>query len=210
MFSSKTGKFLIDHELSFLMFKRNHSDLIKHASINGYAMHIKMDMPGEGEDYCIDAVRSFYNFLLSAGTLIDHYRVAVQAASFPKAFKTDYDIKVVSSFQNDLLASCVKKLRNFTTHRSLPSTFVECDTRGTKTYRLFLDVADLLNWSGWNQQEKVYLSSLQSKEDAIRFVTPYFNKSEQFYHWFMLEYCKHFPSEQGDLAALYEEIPSTP
>ncbi|WP_354332284.1 MULTISPECIES: hypothetical protein [unclassified Undibacterium] len=183
---------------------------MQHANINAYAMHIKMDMPGNGEDYCIDAVRSFYNFLMSAGTLIDHYRVAVQAGSFPKAFKTDYDTKVASIFQNDLLAACVKKLRNFTTHRSLPSTSVEWDFAGTKTYRLLLDTVDLMRWSGWNQQEKAYLTSLQPKEDAIRFFMPYFVKSEQLYHWFMREYCNHFPAEQADLAGLYEKIPGTP
>lgn len=209
VFKSKTGKFLLDHELSFLIFKRNYSDLMQYANINAYAMHIKMDMPGKGEDYCIDAVRSFYNFLMSAATLIDHYRVAVQPPSFPYAFKTAYDTKVASSFNNDLLASCVKKLRNLTTHRSLPSTFVEWDTARTNTYRLFIDVPDLQNWSGWNQQEKTYLTNLQSKEDAIQFVTPYFKKTEQFYHWFMIEYCSHFLAEKGDLATLFEKIPGS-
>ncbi|MES2354026.1 MAG: hypothetical protein V4568_06390 [Pseudomonadota bacterium] len=183
---------------------------MKLADINAYAMHIKMDMPGKGEDYCIDALRSFYNFLMSAATLIDHYRVAVQAPSFPKTFKTVYDTNVASTFQNDLLASCVKKLRNFTAHQSLPSTFVEWDTTRTNTYRLFLDVTDLMNRSGWSQQEKAYLNNLQPKEDAIQFVTPYFQKTEQFYRWFMLAYCSHFPDEQGDLAALYEKHPSLP
>lgn len=192
------------------MFKRNYLDLMKHADINAYAMHIKMDMPGKGEDYCIDAVRAFYNFLMSAATLIDHYRVIVQAKTFPSAFKAGYDVKVASSFHNDLLAACVKKLRNFTTHRSLPSTFVEWDTIESNTYRLLLDVTDLIAWDGWNKTEQAFLVGLPPKEDAIRFVTPYFQKTEQFYHWFMLEYCKHFPSERSDLAALFEKIPGAP
>lgn len=204
MFKSKTGKFLLDHELSFLIFKGNYIDLTKEADINARLMHIKMDMPGQGEDLCINAVRTFYNFLMSAATLIDHYRVVVQAPSFPQPFKTLYNTQVISYFGNDLLAATVKKLRNFTTHKSLTSTFIEGE--GFGSYRLFIDIKDLRNWNGWSQSESLYLSTLQDKEDAINFVKPYFNKMEQFYRWFMHEYCKYYPEEAKDLDLLYEKI----
>lgn len=211
MFKSKTGKFLLDHELSFLMLEGNYKALMNQANIGAYQMAVKMDMLGGAEDYCIDAVRSFYNFLMSAATLIDHYRVVTQSSSFPQAFKTEYENKVAESFHNDLLASCVKKLRNLTTHRSLPSTFMERKNDGPnpggKPYRLLLDIPDLLQWTGWNNLEKQYLGSLSPKEDAIQFVTPYFQKTEQFYHWFMLEYCVHFPGEKKDLERLFKRIP---
>jgi hypothetical protein len=210
MFKSKTGRFLLDHELSFLMFKRNYQSFLKASEISAYYMAVKLDMPGGAEDKCIDALRYFYNFLMSAATLIDHYRVATQSSSFPAQFKTDYEAKIALFFHNDLLAAIIKKLRNMTTHRSLPSTFVKRDDSSGKSggnpYRLFLDVADLLTWDQWNVKEKAFLNSLKSDEDAAKFSEPYFRKTEEFYRWFMQEYCIYFPNEKKDLSSLFEPL----
>lgn len=205
MWKSKTGKPVLDHEISFWMFKGNYLELKGKALVSAQIMHIKMDMKGEGEDLNIDAVRAFYNFLMSAATLVDHYRVLVQSDKLNQEFKIEYDQKLQDTFHNDILAICVKKLRNFTTHKSLPACLVSPGDSVFNNYKLYIDVTDLKDWDGWNRAEKEYLESLDDRADVLTLLDPYFTKAEIFYRWFMRRYCDLHPAEKSDLGLLYEK-----
>lgn len=186
MFQSKTGVFILDHELSFLMFERNFHAMRSYASVNPYYMSIAMDLPTRrAEELCVDALRSLTNFLMSAAALVDHYRVVTRTLS--PEFKAEYDSRKNADFANDLLSLCVKKLRNYYTHKSMLGVSMS-SAAPSGDYRLHIDVRDLRNWDGWNQSEMTYLRGMEDHVDAISLLEPYFSKTNAFYRWFMKRY----------------------
>ena len=131
-----------------------------------------------------DTMRLMHNFLAAAFTLIDHTTVITGKLYADQAFYDEYRSKVGDAFGKSDLASFIKRLRNWMTHRGLvPIAFQLTFPDSASKCSVILDLAQLRLWDGWTAQAKNYISGLSSNPPLRAILESYMKLVEEFYTW---------------------------
>jgi len=131
-----------------------------------------------------DTMRLMHNFLAAAFTLIEHTRVVTRELYKGLAFEQEYGAKLKDVFAESDLASVVKGLRHWMTHRGpVPVSFQLTFPDGASNCSVVLDLAQLRLWDGWTAQAKNYISGLSSNPPLRAILEAYMKLVEEFYTW---------------------------
>jgi hypothetical protein len=132
-------------------------------------------------------MRLVHNFLAGAFTLIEHTRVVTRELYKRRAFEREYDAKLLEVFAKSDLASVVKGLRHWMTHRGpVPVSFQLTFPDGASKCSVVLDLAQLKLWDGWTGPAKNYIPGLTASPPLRAIVEQYVKLVEGFYLWLQL------------------------
>lgn len=73
----------------------------------------------------IEVIRLFHNYLASVKSLVDHTRIMVREVHGNKKFSREYELKKQEIFVNSPLSCFVQDLRNYILHKGIPETIAE-------------------------------------------------------------------------------------
>jgi hypothetical protein len=135
------------------------------------------------EAFLDETERHLHNYVAAAQSRVDHFRrfKGPEGSSLRK----EYRRRVAQEFAGSPLHNFVTDLRNLILHVRLPvSTATESWERGGAwTFRVMLDSADLLRWSGWKSQAREYIKANGASVDLGETVRTYTDEIIAFDRW---------------------------
>ena len=221
-----------DLGISHYVFRSNCSELQKHLDQLD-VMEISFDLPEYSSErnlpaFAPEAIRLLHNVSAAASTLADHSMRFVKK-QYPEggAFCREYGERVKSVFQGSGIFHFIAGLRNYVSHRKMPSAFFSIAALVPDSKpRVILQGKSLLEWDGWNAAALEYIQAAGPDIDVANAVDEYETLVKTFYEWLHarreelhgLEYrelkgireqLRGVMQEQRSLAEPEEDIPST-
>jgi hypothetical protein len=136
----------------------------------------------------IEVIRLFHNYLASVKSLVDHTRIVVEEVHGNKEFSREYELKKQEIFVNSPLSRFIQDLRNYILHKGIPKTiarktFIESD----KANSILLDINSLRSWDNWSAKSKEYLDNAKDNINLYELIVAYGSLVIDFYNWFLMK-----------------------
>ena len=180
---------------NFFIFNRNHTELNKVLNLtkNEKKMLKLWDLKNRNQLGLVlnELARLLHNYLASAKTLISYTRVLIKHWYKNTEFLNEYNEEVKNRFDNNPLAKCIEKLRDYCLHYSLPITnanFKFTPIEGTHNvksidFSFSLVKESLLFWDGWKTKARDFLNNSDEDINIESFVNNYYEKVKEFHQW---------------------------
>lgn len=194
------------------VFNTNATELAVHVGEFLHSSEFSHDVP---EEYVNELVRLLHNYLTSVTSLVDSQRVAmrhrwptarVHSGNCPSCDRplptkdslsefeaNDYAEKLAATFETGE-AAFIGKLRNYSTHYSIPLPNLGTTIRWEQgmpaveqVNTLQLERDKLLRWGGWTKPAKRFLKEQQEHFDLVPIIERYVNAAGRFAQWFWSE-----------------------
>jgi hypothetical protein len=137
-----------------------------------------------------ETLRLLHNYLASAKSLVDQTRVVIRTWYKETEFLKEYEAQIISRFGNNPMTGFIEDLRNFNLHYSIPvtnATFsIQIDKEtglDTFNHSFVLVKSSLLEWSGWTEKGKTFLSASNDEIEIGSLVDGYYEQILDFHSW---------------------------
>ncbi|MCX6681043.1 MAG: hypothetical protein NTX42_11875 [Methanothrix sp.] len=133
----------------------------------------------------IEVIRLFHNYLASVKSLIDHTRIMVNEVYGNNDFSKEYILKIKDVFANSSLARFVQDLRNYILHKGIPVMLAQMKSKESEeTNSILLDLSSLRSWDGWKAKSKEYLNNAKDHINLYEIIVAYESLVINFFDWF--------------------------
>jgi hypothetical protein len=153
-------------------------------------------------------LRVFHNFILSVKSLVAHARNFMNKSYQETQLYQDYNRKIENNFKKDNEVIFLEKLRNYFCHYRLPKfkTKITIDLEeNSETSNIKLLKKDLLEFSGWGNSAKKYISNCPKEINVRDIIYRYKNSTDELYSWLFQKIEKLHSEELKRTRELIEE-----
>ena len=159
--------------------------------------------------------RHVHNFVLAAKTLIDHTREFIKEHYANMPVFVSYNSKIKAEFSEAPVAKFVQDLRNYMTHRGLPSSDLFFQARQnpdrpedgqTLVMGVQYRTEELLQWDRWTAPARKYIEEADEHLQIHVFAEDYVERVLRFHAWLDAELNAHHAADLEHLRSLQDEF----
>ncbi len=192
-----------NYEISKRLLDNNYNELIEHLKqFHGKIENIDFILWPHRHNISIfmeETTRLLHNFTTSCLSLVDHSRVFVNRIEKESKPILGYQNEINIRFINDPISEFIICLRQYVQHYKLPniSTTRQFSSEGF-TGKVFLNKDDLLKFSSWKKNAKIFLNEQDEHINFIEILESYYLKVSSFQEWLKKQWLNTFYKELNE------------